>query len=153
MAPTVIKYSSVSDNLRKNIFTKDTYIFAGWTVNKTKSSRYDYWLYENSENPSEQKWLKEGEQPTGWTKHIYKDGDLFTANSSDDLYKITMYAEWVLKGDVNSDGIFNINDVTIVQRYLAKFSVDNFNYVAADFDGNGKINILDITAMQACLAK
>lgn len=153
MATTVIKYSSVSDNLRKNIFTKDTYIFAGWTVNKTKSSRYDYWLYENSENPSEQKWLKEGEQPTGWTKHIYKDGDLFTANSSDDLYKITMYAEWVLKGDVNSDGIFNINDVTIVQRYLAKFSVDNFNYVAADFDGNGKINILDITAMQACLAK
>lgn len=152
MSPTVIKYSSVSGNLRKNSFNKDDYIFAGWTVNKIKSSIFIYWLYENPENPSEQKWAKEGKQPAGWTKYVYKDGDRFTANSSDDLYKITMYAQWVLKGDVNGDGTCNINDVTTLQRYLAKFTVENFNYTAADINGDGKISIEDVTTMQRSLA-
>lgn len=57
-------------------------------------------------------------------------------------------------GDVNLDGTVNINDVSVLQSYLAKLtSLSDTAMLAADVDQNGEISILDATAIQTALAK
>ena len=41
-----------------------------------------------------------------------------------------------------------INDATAIQKYLAGFSVENFNENTADYNKDGVINIRDVTAIQ-----
>ena len=41
-----------------------------------------------------------------------------------------------------------INDATAIQKYLAGFSVENFNENTADYNKDGVINIHDVTAIQ-----
>jgi hypothetical protein len=59
-----------------------------------------------------------------------------------------------VKGDINRDKKFNINDVTHFQKYIAKdLDILCVNEPMLDFNGDGKINIIDATAMQKALAK
>lgn len=60
----------------------------------------------------------------------------------------------LLMGDVNNDGLVNINDVTLVQQLLAGFDIDikNFNYDCADMNGDWRITILDATLIQIAIA-
>ena len=59
-----------------------------------------------------------------------------------------------VEGDVNRDNKFNISDVTLYQKYIAKLyetiAVDD---TKLDFNNDGKTNIIDCTAMQKALAK
>lgn len=58
------------------------------------------------------------------------------------------------KGDANLDGTVNINDVTLIQKYIAKSAEFSEKQIeAADFDGDGKINITDATNTQKYIAK
>lgn len=57
-----------------------------------------------------------------------------------------------LEGDVNMDGIVNINDATAIQMYLAGNSPENFNADAADINKDGGISISDATALQMILS-
>lgn len=57
-------------------------------------------------------------------------------------------------GDTDGDGKVTVTDVTFIQKYIARFKMDeSFNVDAADTDGNGKINITDATNIQKYLAK
>lgn len=59
-----------------------------------------------------------------------------------------------LMGDVNLDGVVNINDVTLIQKYIAHFDVMK-SYRAknlADVYQDGKILITDVTSLQRKLA-
>ncbi|MGN1139064.1 MAG: dockerin type I domain-containing protein [Ruminococcus sp.] len=47
----------------------------------------------------------------------------------------------------------NINDATAIQKYLAGFSVENFDKNSADYNKDGVIDIRDVTAIQRELAK
>ena len=54
-----------------------------------------------------------------------------------------------IKGDADGNGVFNINDPTVVQKYLAKMlSASEVNFKNADVDGDGEVNIVDATLMQ-----
>ena len=56
-------------------------------------------------------------------------------------------------GDVNKDGKVDINDVTTLQKWLAKLiDFDAEQLRVADFNGNGAINIIDATAIQKFIA-
>lgn len=58
-----------------------------------------------------------------------------------------------LYGDVNFDGKIDVNDVTLLQRYIAGESVltdDSVN--VADFNKDGIIDVLDATAIQTFIA-
>lgn len=56
-------------------------------------------------------------------------------------------------GDVNSDGVINIQDATAIQSYLAGLTnLNDFEKTAADIDGSGEINVVDATALQKKLA-
>ena len=61
----------------------------------------------------------------------------------------------VLKGDVNKDGVVDVEDATLIQLYaiddpqtLAKFESGEYSAEAADVDGSGKIDITDATLVQ-----
>ena len=56
-------------------------------------------------------------------------------------------------GDVNDDGIINVDDITEVQKYLAKISeFSQEELILADYNGDGKVNINDVTDIQKMLA-
>ena len=67
-----------------------------------------------------------------------------------------------IKGDVNGDNDFDVNDVTYTQMHLAQYKkedgcemIDTANYEAfnqADFNGDGLIDVSDVTHMQLTLA-
>lgn len=59
-----------------------------------------------------------------------------------------------VEGDINRDSKFNISDVTLYQKYLAKiYSIEAVDDTKLDFDKNGKTNIIDCAAMQKAIAK
>lgn len=67
----------------------------------------------------------------------------------------------IIIGDVNYDGIINIDDVTYLQKHLAGYTndgqmmIDESNeneFVVADFNSDGVINIDDVTEIQKYLA-
>lgn len=53
----------------------------------------------------------------------------------------------VLMGDVDSNGVVNINDATTLQRYLAEFN-PTINLAVADVNFDGVINVCDVTEIQ-----
>ena len=57
--------------------------------------------------------------------------------------------------DFDNDGIESINDVTIIQRYVAEFAVDfsTAQKKMADINKNGRIDIGDVTMYQQRLAQ
>lgn len=61
--------------------------------------------------------------------------------------------EKTLYGDVNFDGMIDVNDVTLLQRYIAGESVLTDESVkAADFNKDRIIDVLDATAIQTFIA-
>lgn len=56
-------------------------------------------------------------------------------------------------GDVNLDGVVNILDATLTQKYLANSaSLTDRQVALADFDSNGKVTISDVTLLQKSIA-
>ena len=59
----------------------------------------------------------------------------------------------ILLGDVNLDGKIDINDVTLLQRYIAGASVLTDDAVkVADFNKDRIIDVIDATAIQTFIA-
>jgi C1A family cysteine protease len=58
-------------------------------------------------------------------------------------------------GDVNLDGKANINDATLIQKYINKNVINLVDHqlVNADYNKDGKIDINDVTAIQKNMAK
>ena len=55
-------------------------------------------------------------------------------------------------GDINADGVINIKDATMVQRYVAyieELTVEQMEW--ADFDFDGFVTISDVTEIQTFL--
>ncbi len=53
-----------------------------------------------------------------------------------------------LKGDINSDGTVNVQDIMVFQNYLLNNSVKSFDKTCADMDKNDNINILDLIMLK-----
>ena len=51
-----------------------------------------------------------------------------------------------LPGDANLDGSVNIADIMLMVRYIMEENPEPFNTINADYDGNGTIDVADITA-------
>ena len=62
--------------------------------------------------------------------------------------------ETSLSGDVNLDGVVDINDVTLIQKYIAALTLNlsDDQLSNADFNRDGVININDATAIQKHIA-
>lgn len=56
-------------------------------------------------------------------------------------------------GDLDDDGIVNIKDVTLIQKYLASLiTLDEKQLLSADYNHDNSISITDATAIQKALA-
>jgi hypothetical protein len=49
--------------------------------------------------------------------------------------------------DINKDGKTDINDVTALQKYLVKFTVD-IDTLKADVNSDNTVNVKDVSALQ-----
>ncbi|MGN0459649.1 MAG: starch-binding protein [Ruminococcus sp.] len=56
-----------------------------------------------------------------------------------------------LLGDVNDDGVVDVSDATLIQKYVNHLSMNNFLVERADYDKSGKIDIRDVTAIQKAI--
>lgn len=60
----------------------------------------------------------------------------------------------ILMGDVNLNGVVEIEDATLLQKYLAKLeSLTAEQLAVAEIDNDGKISISDVTKIQKIIAK
>lgn len=132
--------------LKDNQFTKENHIFIGWYLQDS----YGYW---STTHPDD--WFDV--IPAGYEKRLYQSGDYVTYIAEEGDY-VTAYAQWydvsdVILGDLDQNGTITINDVTILQQYLAEFI--DFTVIEryiADFNQDGVIDVSDITDMQIYLA-
>lgn len=59
-----------------------------------------------------------------------------------------------ITGDINNNEKIDINDVTLIQQFLAEMiSFNDEQIVIADTNGDGKISVADVTAIQQFLAE
>lgn len=64
---------------------------------------------------------------------------------------VTVNDKEYAKGDVNHDGVLNIDDATLIQQFLVGLNPDNFDQTLADMNGDGVININDATLIQLAI--
>lgn len=155
MPNTTVTYG-VSTKISLNTYQSpsDEKLFAGWYANRKSDNK---WLYQNESGKLG--WYKEGSQPSGYTKSIYRDGVTVAHTSSVKNDTIVMYAYWikkgdVLKGDVNLDGVITIDDAVLVQKYINNMcTFSDIQKYAADVNSDGVINIYDATEIQKIIAK
>lgn len=148
MSDTTVIYG-ISTELRDNTYIAPTgKVFSGWYAYRHSD---DKWYYTGADGTG---WYKEGSQPAGFVKNLYKDQATVAHTSSvnDDI--VTMYAQWIDKssiliGDVNLDGVINISDVLMIQKYVVGMcEFDDVQKYAADVNGDGYVNTTDATELQ-----
>ena len=155
MPNTTVTYG-VSTKISLNTYQSpsDEKLFAGWYANRKSDNK---WLYQNESGKLG--WYKEGSQPSGYTKSIYRDGVTVAHTSSVKNDTIVMYAYWikkgdVLKGDVNLDGAITVDDAVLVQKYINNMcTFSDIQKYAADVNSDGVINVYDSTEIQKIIAK
>ena len=53
-----------------------------------------------------------------------------------------------VRGDVNNDGVFDVSDAVLLQRWLLAIPDSQLdNWQAADFHEDGKLNAIDLSKM------
>lgn len=123
-------------------------IFSGWNAHRQSDNK---WFYKGTNGSG---WYTEGSQPSGYSKSLYRDETsvAHTTSVNDDL--VTMYAQWIDKstiliGDVNLDGIINVYDATLIQKYSSgNYHFDAVQLFAADVNKDGVVNVMDATELQ-----
>ena len=77
-----------------------------------------------------------------------------TAHDYADAWGYEFVAIDGVMGDVNADGLFNAADVVLMQGWIVS-SPDSklVNWRAGDFDGNGRLDTLDLTHMKKALSQ
>lgn len=99
------------------------------------------------------------EIPFSIGKEVFRPNDYFYCVSvdyydnnqrSERIYS-TPYSIYVdesgLLGDVNNDGLINMNDVTAIINYILGKNPGNFSSANAELNGDGYINMQDVTAI------
>ena len=83
------------------------------------------------------------------------DGDSVTVTGINSYkYSTTQTVEPMLIGDVNLDNEININDTTVIMKYLVELeSFDDSQKLVADTNGDGVISVTDATQVQKYLAQ
>ena len=151
----------VPDILEYNIeinYPEDTISFFAVPTNKNYQAR----VYKNEYQPE-----TDGADYRGGKNVPVKDGDVIyigvgnpawpTMNSWAGTAEETVYTFRVkykmLTGDLNSNGVLDIDDVTVLQRYLAEFvELTDEQLKAADMNSDGSVDINDATEIQRKLA-
>ena len=82
---------------------------------------------------------------------VYSGMGIDGVTPPDDLVFIVKIAS-AIPGDVNGDGVINLKDLVLLQRFLNKWDV-KIDLFGADCDGSGKINLKDFVLLRRYLNK
>ena len=129
------------------------------TVNAKPSMGYVFkgWYHVNIEwGPGEGE-KYEGEPIALTESYTYKPGVTVVDGDAEPLRYICAVFEpsgEPIIGDVNGDGVINVNDVTEIQRIVAEFIVPSETQrITADVNGDEVVNMDDATLLQRYLAE
>ena len=95
---------------------------------------------------------KEGYIFDGW----YEDAE-FTeekiTNIKNRTGNITLYAKWIIKGDINKDNNINVTDLLLLKRHLIAGTKENWKLTGdmlkiADLNNDNKVNITDLLLLK-----
>lgn len=85
--------------------------------------------------------------------YLPDDGEIITRNENGSL-EIEFRLKSCIKGDINGDGIFNISDVVMLQKWIsAGPDVTLPNWKAADLNDDNILNSADLSMMRSNLLK
>lgn len=136
-----------STPLNHNQFYKAGYEFSGWYAHRKNDNK---WLYTNG---TKNGWYVENSQPSDYYKFLYNDTAKIAMTSSYNNDIVTMYAQWLLDGDMDFDEVISIMDATLLQKYLSGLvSFDKKQKLVADFNNDSIIDIKDATEIQKKIA-
>ncbi|MBK6087554.1 dockerin type I domain-containing protein [Ruminococcus difficilis] len=95
---------------------------------------------------------------TDWSEYeprVQNLNDYAIDNFSIKAYMIAKTPEpEIILGDVDGDGVVDVTDATLIQRYDVKMAkLDDWQLKAADVDGDGEVTILDVTWIQRYIAE
>lgn len=136
-----------STSLNQNQFYKAGYEFSGWHAHRKNDNK---WLYTNG---TKNGWYVENSQPSDYYKFLYNDTAKIAMTSSYNNDIVTMYAQWLLDGDMDFDEVISIMDATLLQKYLSGLvSFDKKQKLVADFNNDNIIDIKDATEIQKNIA-
>lgn len=90
MKQTIVKYGNATA-LRSNTFKKSGYQFEGWTCYRSSDKK---WYYTNGKSYG---WYKEGKQPSGYKKVVYKNKAKVAKTTSVQKDNVHMFARWKKK--------------------------------------------------------
>lgn len=127
-----------------------------WEWVTGESFDYTHW-YSSEPNNTDEYYIQMYPMNTNGTQGSYwNDCGIETTYHSYYSYRNSVYIceyEAPLIGDVNLDEVVDINDVTEMQRYIAKLiEFDDEQITLADANRDGEIDIIDATAIQKYLA-
>jgi hypothetical protein len=141
-----------SNAITANSFKKGDSKFKGWTA--TRSSDNAYYCV-NTADATDAKWLTESEMGTAYEKYVFADSESITTLAAAQNDTVTLSVQWQLLGDFNKDETLSINDVTMLQKIIARIETNttaDFEEIG-DLNGDGKVNIRDVAYIQLYLAK
>ena len=93
--------------------------------------------------------LNEGDKYSVRVKALYTDD---TESEWSNAWQVQLHgASTVLPGDVNGDGVVDVQDVSATVAYILNNPIDSFNAAAADIDGNGTVDVQDVSAIIAII--
>lgn len=80
----------ISTPLYMNRFVNPDKSFSGWTAYRVEE---DKWLYCSAKDPRKAAWYKEGEQPGGYIKYVYAEGQTVSKTGTGGSH-VLMCAQW-----------------------------------------------------------
>lgn len=142
----IIAYSNEVVRLPAHTFTREGYCFNGWYVTDE-----DGWCY--CTNGDLFKWISSDAIPNDYHKVLIENKSDFTYLADYDNIILTFRAQWrskdsILLGDVDLNGVIDVKDVTLIQKYIAELEeLNDVQLYAADVNKDGNVSILDCTAI------
>ncbi len=89
MEDTKVVYGTGA-NLRANTFTREGYVFTGWTAYRRSDKS---WAYKSVDGITD-KWIPAGDSVDGYMRKTYNDSAFISKTSSTDADIVTLYATW-----------------------------------------------------------
>lgn len=142
----IIAYSNEVVKLPAHTFIREGYCFNGWYVTDE-----DGWCY--CTNGDLFKWISSDAIPNDYHKVLIENKSNFTYLADYDNIILTFRAQWrskdsILLGDVDLNGVIDVKDVTLIQKYIAELEeLNDVQLYAADVNKDGNVSILDCTAI------
>lgn len=150
MNDTTVVYGT-STNLSANTFTRDGYVFTGWTAYRRTNAQ---WAYKDKTALTD-KWLTVSDDKTGYFLKTYCDCSAVAKTTSTDRDIVTLYAVWsrvangVYPSSLTAGSAFTLGGTVQTTTHMKEVSIrvkDSAGTVVASHSASPYASTYDISA-------